>query len=123
MTQLATVNARIGRIFNQSVGANTDNETNMHDIRTLIDTRRYETNKGCIDCNCLALQPLTDKTTANSSTMNNENNKNTKIFRTDGQLRYHWGADDDNMAIINRRDKSPETTELVKGASNWRDKV
>ena len=66
MTQLATVNARIGRIFNQSVDENTDNETNMHDIRTLLDTRRYETNKGYIDCNYLALQPLTDKTTTNS---------------------------------------------------------
>ena len=31
----------------------------------------------------------------------------------DGQLRYHWGADQEIMAIINRWDKSPETLKLV----------
>ena len=40
--------------------------------------------------------------------------KNKRFFRTDEQLRHHWGADDDIMAIINARDKSPETTELVR---------
>ena len=44
----------------------------------------------------------------------NNNENNTRFFRTDGQLRHHWGADDDIMAIINARDKSPETTELVR---------
>ena len=34
------------------------------------------------------------------------NNKNLRYFRVEGQLRYH-------LAIINRRDKSPETSELV----------
>ena len=43
---------------------------------------------------------------------NNENN--TRFIRTDGQLRHHWGADDDIMAVINRRDKSIETAELVR---------
>ena len=38
IAQLATVNARIGRIFNQSEGESTDNTTNMHDTHTLIDT-------------------------------------------------------------------------------------
>ena len=48
IAQLATVNARIGRIFNQSDDAKTTNETNMHDTRSLIDTRRRQTNNGHI---------------------------------------------------------------------------
>ena len=48
IAQLATVNARIGRIFNQSDDVNTTNETNMHGIRSLIDTRRCQTNNGHI---------------------------------------------------------------------------
>ena len=43
--------------------------------------------------------------------MNNE--QNARYFPVEGQLRYHWGADQEIMAIINRRDKSPETSELV----------
>ena len=43
----------------------------------------------------------------------NNNYNNARFFRIDGQLRYHWGADDEIMTIINRREKSPETTELV----------
>ena len=31
----------------------------------------------------------------------------------DGQLRYHWGADQEIMTIINKRDKSPAISELV----------
>ena len=31
----------------------------------------------------------------------------------DGQLRYHWGADQEIMTTINKRNKSPETSELV----------
>ena len=44
----------------------------------------------------------------------NNNENNTCFFRSDGQLRHHWGADDDIVAIINKRDKSPETAELVR---------
>ena len=39
IAQLATVNARIGRIFNQSDTENAVNKTSMHDTRTLFDTR------------------------------------------------------------------------------------
>ena len=47
--------------------------------------------------------------------MNNHNdNQNARFFRTNGQLGYHWGADDQIMTIINKRKKSPETTELVR---------
>ena len=41
IAQLATANARIGRIFNQSNDAITTNEANMHATRSLIDTQRY----------------------------------------------------------------------------------
>ena len=36
IAQLATVNARIGRNFNQSDEVNTTNETNMHGTRSLM---------------------------------------------------------------------------------------
>ena len=42
------------------------------------------------------------------------NDNNARFFHIDGQLRYHWGADDEFMNIINKREKSPETTELVR---------
>ena len=45
IAQLATVNAGIGRIFNQSDGENEKNGIDMHDTRSLIDTRRHQTNK------------------------------------------------------------------------------
>ena len=41
IAQLATANARIGRIFDQSEDATTATEANMSDTRSLIDTRRY----------------------------------------------------------------------------------
>ena len=43
IAQLATVNARIGRIFNQSDSENATNGTNLRDTRSLIETRRYQT--------------------------------------------------------------------------------
>ena len=39
--------------------------------------------------------------------------QNAQYFRVEGQLRYHWGADEEIMSIINKRDKLPETSELV----------
>ena len=56
IAQLATVNARIGRIFNQSDGENGTNEADMHDTRSLIDTRRHQANASHIDSNYSALQ-------------------------------------------------------------------
>ena len=63
IAQLATVKVYIGRFFNQD--ANTENETNMHETCTLIDTRRYQTNKGYIDSKYHILQPLIDTITLN----------------------------------------------------------
>ena len=85
----------------------------MHDTRTLIDTRRCHTNKSHINSNCYTLEQFIDNTTVNCLTMNNNDNQNERFFRTDGQLGYHRGADDQIMTIINRRENSPETAELV----------
>ena len=111
VAQLTTVNARIGRISNQSQAENTVSQTNMHYTRTLIDTRRCQTNK--INSNYYTLQLLIGDTTANYLTMINNDNQNARFFRTDGQLRYHWGAENQIMTIINRRENSHETAELV----------
>ena len=35
-------------------------------------------------------------------------------FVFNDKFKYHWGADDEIMKIINRRDNSPETQELVE---------
>ena len=114
--QLATVYARIGRIFNQSETENTDSETNMHETRTLIDTRRNRANKSHTDSKYHSIQPLEKEISVNHSRMNNNNdeNQNERQFWNDRQIRYHWSADDDNMTIIKSRKKSPETTELVR---------
>ena len=42
-----------------------------------------------------------------------DNDQHARYFRVDGHLRYHWGADQEIMTTINKRDKSPETSELV----------
>ena len=34
-----------------------------------------------------------------------DNDQNGRYFRVDGQLRYQWGADQEIMTIINKRDK------------------
>ena len=125
IAQLATVNACIGRIFNQSETENAVNKTNMLDTRTLIDTRRRKANNSHINSHYHSLQPLENesdfnyqtqlpncKFTATHSKM--DNNNDARQFRNDLQIRYHWGIDDEIMAIINNRDKSPETTELVR---------
>ena len=91
-----------------------DSETNMHDTRTLIDTRRYRANQIHVDSNYHSLQPLENKITVNHPRMinNNDENQNEGQFRNDRQ--YHSGADYDTTAISNSREKSPETTELVR---------
>ena len=116
IARLATVNARIGRIFNQSETENTDSETNMHDTRTLMDTRRYRANQSQTDSNYHSLQPLENEIIVNHPRMNNNNdeNQNGRQFRKDRQIRYHWGADDNFLAIFNSREKSSETPELVR---------
>ena len=82
----------------------------MHDTRSLFDTRRYQTNKSNIDSNYR--MPQYSLENDHSKMIKNENN--TRFLRTDGQSPHHWGADDDIMAIVIKRDKSTETAEIVR---------
>ena len=84
----------------------------MHDLRSLIDTGRHQTDTSHIDSNYRA-QQLYSKTYTNNHPCEMDNDQNARYFRLDGQLRYHWGADQEFMTIMNKRDKSPETSELV----------
>ena len=45
---------------------------------------------------------------------NNNNRQNPNKFNRDNQLKHHWGADDEMMKIINRRNNSRETKKLVE---------
>ena len=45
---------------------------------------------------------------------NNNNRQNPDRFALNDKQKCHWGADDEIMKIINRRDNSPETKELVE---------
>ena len=112
IAQLVTVNVRIGRIFNQSDGENATNGTNLRDTRSLNDTRRCQTNKSHCDSNYRTQQPHLI-TITNNFHSETDNEQNARYFCVEGQLRYHWGADQERMGIINRRDKSAETFKLV----------
>ena len=92
----------------------------MHGTRWLIVTRRYQTNKRQTNSNYSTQQPhferrnLIEREMDHSKMNYNDNNQTARYFRVEGQFRYHWGAEDqDTMSIINRREKSPETSELV----------
>ena len=43
----------------------------------------------------------------------NDNNQYARFFGIDGQLRYHWGADNEVKAVIKKREESLEISELV----------
>ena len=56
---------------------------------------------------------LHSNTHTNSHYLEMDNDQNARYFPVDVQLRYHWGAGQEIMTIINKRSKSPETSELV----------
>ena len=92
----------------------------MHDMRTRTGTRNSKTNTNHSNLNSTANQINNtihgQRKTHIELTMDNNNN-NRQIphrFVLYDKLKYHWGADDENMKIINRRDNSPETQELVE---------
>ena len=89
IAQLATVNVCIGRIFNQSDGENSTNGTNMRDTRSLIDTRRYQTNKSHCDSNYHTQHPHLI-TISNNYHSEMDNELNARYFRVERQLRYLW---------------------------------
>ena len=116
IAQLATVNGRIGRIFDQSENSNT---ANMHDTRySWTGTRYSKTNTN--HSNFTANQTnntIHDNCKSHTELKMDNNNNNRQIpdqFALNDKLKYHWGADDEIMKIINRRDNSPETQELVE---------
>ena len=82
----------------------------MRETRSLIDTRRYQTNKSHIDSNYRAQQLHSNTATSSLNNHHSEMNNDQKAcyFQVEGQLRYHWGADQENMAIINRKLKHPK---------------
>ena len=117
ITQLATVNGRIGRIFDQSENTNT---ANMYHAHTRTGTRFRKTNTNHSNLKTTANQinntTYSDCKTYTKLTMDNNNN-NRQIpdrFALNDKLNYHWGNDDEITKIINRRDNSPETKELVE---------
>ena len=98
IAQLATVNGRIGRIFDRSENSNT---ANMHDTRTRTGTRYSKTNTK--HSNLTANQNNNtihdNRKTHIELTMDNNNN-NRQIpdrFALNDKLKYHWGADDEIM--------------------------
>ena len=115
IAQLATVNGRIGRIFDQSENNNT---ANMQDTRSRTGTRysKTNTNHSNLTANQINNTIHDNRKSHIELTMDNNNN-NRQIpdrFAVNDKLKYHWGADDEIMKIINRRDNSPETQELVE---------
>ena len=126
IAQLATVNSRIGRIFDQSENTNT---ANMHDTHTRTGTRCRKTNTNHSNLKSTDNQfnntTYSDcKTYTKSTTDNNNNNRQIPDrFALNDKLKYHWGADDEIMKIINRRDKSQETKELVEKRIDWQDRA
>ena len=113
---LATVNSQNGRIFDQSENTNA---ASMHDMHTQTGTRRSKTN-----INHSNLKPTANqinnatygdnKIYTHSKSMDNSNNRQNADRFTDDILKYHWGANDEIMKLINRRDNTRETRELVE---------
>ena len=91
----------------------------MHDTHRQTGTRRSKTNTNHSNLKLTANQinntTYSDNNTyTHSKTMDNNNNRQKADRFTDGRLKYHWGADDEIMKTINRRDNSPETKELTE---------
>ena len=91
----------------------------MHDTHTQTGTRCSKTNINHFNLKLTANQ-INNTTYSDNKTYtlskirdNNINRKKADRF-TDGRLKYHWGDDDEIMKINNRRDKSPETKELIE---------
>ena len=124
IAQLATVNYRIGRMFNQLDFTKTPA---MHDTRrTQTGTRCYKLNNhsnfqlianriNCFETNNYTLfQPESNQTMSNITNIDCNQNLDRFPRDEDGKLKDHWGAEDTIVRIIERRDKSPETRDLVE---------
>ena len=91
----------------------------MHDTRYSWTGTRYSktnTNQSNLTANQINNTIHDNRKSHIEITMDNNNN-NRQIpdrFALNDKHNYHWGADDEIMMIINRRDNSPETQELVE---------
>ena len=91
----------------------------MHDTHTQIGTRCSKTNINHSNLKLTANQINNtayseNKTYTHPKVMDNNNNRQKADRFSDGRLKYHWGADDEIMKIINRRDIPPETEDLIE---------
>ena len=91
----------------------------MHDTRYSWTGTRYSktnTNHSNLTANQIN-NTIHDNCKSYSEPKMDNNNNNRQIpdrFALNDKLKYHWGADDEIMKSINRRDNSPETQELVE---------
>ena len=96
----------------------------MHDTHTQTVTRHCKTNNCHSHLTLTANQIHTDnsKRTAHLRQKTiNDNNSNRQNFdknNRDSKLKYDWGADDEIMKNINRRDNSQIPESLPKGELN-----
>ena len=92
----------------------------MHDTHTRTGTRCRKTNTNHSNLKLTANQinntTHSDCKLYTKLTMYNNNNNRHILdrFAVNDKLKYHWGADDEIMKIINGRNNSPETQELVE---------
>ena len=90
----------------------------MHHTRTRTGPRHCKTNnrhsKLTLTANQINTKNSERITHLQQRAMNDNNNNRQKTdkFTHDNRLKYPWGADDEIMKIINRRDNSPETRVL-----------
>ena len=90
----------------------------MDDTRTRTGTRYSKTNTNLFNLTAnQSNNTIHDNRKSHIDLTVDNNNNNRQIsdrFASNDKLKYHWGADDEIMKIINRRGNSPETQELVE---------
>ena len=92
----------------------------MHDAHTPTGTRcrKKNTNHSNLKSTANQINNTTYSDCKTHTKLKKDNNNNNRQIpdrlALNDKLKYHWGADDEIMKIINRRDNSPETKELVE---------
>ena len=122
IAQLVTVKCRIGRVVNQSESAKVEETADMLDTHAQTGTRCRKTNKSyshsTSTANQIAINTLSDTLLqANMDSFNNNLQNPYKIssnsdrYTRESSIKYHRGADDEIMRIVNKRDNSPKTSD------------
>ena len=111
-------------LFDQSESVKAKETAGMLDKHAQTDTRCRKTNKNhsysastanrtAINTHCdTYLQTEMDRDNNNNRQNPNKISCNPDKNTRESTLKYHWGADDEIMKIINRRDNSPEHANL-----------